>query len=670
MKNDAHAQFNGPPAGVGGIGDTIQQDSLALFINSEIKENTIRVSPEAIFNYQNELADSVTADQRRRPFFMPTDTLTGFSQTLGFTGKPILRWLDGREARDAPGPFYRDPFFRQIDYYLYPNTRPDYYDTHTPYLNLDYQIGPRNYQMINGVFSRNIGDQWNLAGRYAARSGNAPYADFATTNRSINFNSYYRGPGRRYHAFAEVALRDNRDFINGGLPIALGDTTPSQSLRKQASDLFLAGAERQRLLRTIHIDQHYRLIGFGTKNDSLPDTLKSPISQRQINLRLTANLQSQRFGFGDPAVTADSVWQFLQTTPYPWIDTAATTLQDTIRSFVSHIEGAISYREGKNLLLQGGLGQKLITHRNDSLSLTDSRPIFWVRGTFNTPKLRIQGETRREGSTLFAAETFLGGNIRVRPFATAGKPGRLQISGAASVAGLNPSMYQRYYIPDTSQSYVANGELVNEGVIKAHGEIRLQEKSPNDSAVSNFIALRAFLSTTSRPLYYDTEMRPLQGDSSASLTWLGLRLSGRVRVTNFAYFEGEANVQAGSSSGPAALEAYTQQVPDLYGRIGLYVEDRQTAYGSIRVGGEIRGFSRYNAFSVDAFSGEFYPSNVRLEPYARLDLSAEINFTNVLLWFRMQHVNELLVVPGYFTTPYYPEQERMFVAGISWTFFD
>jgi hypothetical protein len=231
-------------------------------------------------------------------------------------------------------------------------------------------------------------------------------------------------------------------------------------------------------------------------------------------------------------------------------------------------------------------------------------------------------------------------------------------------------VYQQYYIPDSSQVFRANAALVNEAVIKAHAELRLGDKAEQDSLPRNFVALRGFLSRTTRPLYYSFEMEPLQGDNNTQVSWLGVRLSGRGRISRSLYAELEANAQQGSASGPLALLAYAQQIPNAYGRLGLYLEDRNTAYGKFRLGGELRGFTRYDAFGVDAFSGEFYPVGFRMEPYARLDLSLEITFKNAFLWFRMQHANELLVVPGYFTTPNYPEQERMFVAGISWTFFD
>jgi hypothetical protein len=661
----ASAQNLGRPPDAGGMGTSPEMDSLLEVQRQAFDPKTHRVIPQAIFDYANELADTLTAEKKRRPIIFPIDTLSGFSQTLGFTGKPILRWVDGREGRDTPGPYYRDLFFRQIDYYLYPDTKPDFYDTRTPYLNLDYQIGPRNYQMINGIFARNINDRWNIAGRYAARSGNAPYTAFNTVNRSLNFNSYYRGPGRRYHTFAEVALRDNRDFINGGLPIPIGET-PNRFLGKQQSDVFLNEAERQRLVRTIKVDQHYRLLGFRPFNDTTPDSLYTP-SSRQLNLRLQAGITSQRYGFGDPDLGLNPFSTSAFVRPYPWVADSTSSLQDTIRSQENYIEGAISYKEGSVLMLQAGLGQKLITHRSDSFRLSDSRPILWAKVQFNTPRLWLQGEGRREGSTLFAAETYLGGSLRFNPFP---KKERWTLRGAASVAGLNPSVYQQYYIPDSSQVFRANAALVNEAVIKAHAELRLGDKAEQDSLPRNFVALRGFLSRTTRPLYYSFEMEPLQGDNNTQVSWLGVRLSGRGRISRSLYAELEANAQQGSASGPLALLAYAQQIPNAYGRLGLYLEDRNTAYGKFRLGGELRGFTRYDAFGVDAFSGEFYPVGFRMEPYARLDLSLEITFKNAFLWFRMQHANELLVVPGYFTTPNYPEQERMFVAGISWTFFD
>ena len=98
LLNFAQAQIESLPQGVRSL-PTTPQDSLSGG-KKNIKEDISSISPEAIFNYQDELTDSLSADQRRRPFMFPTDTLSGFSQTLGFTGKPILRWVDGREGRE------------------------------------------------------------------------------------------------------------------------------------------------------------------------------------------------------------------------------------------------------------------------------------------------------------------------------------------------------------------------------------------------------------------------------------------------------------------------------------------------------------------------------------------------------------------------------------------
>lgn len=662
--------------GIGGVNqpppDSLRPDSLvALPKNITIK--TLRINPDHIFHFQEIDTDTLTPDATRQPVVFPTDTLPGFSQTLGFTGKPVLRWVDGRLAADKPGSVYLDPFFRQTDPFIYPNAGYDHYDTHTPYLNLDYSIGPRNYQFINGVFSRSIGPRWNLAGRYAARSGNAPYANFVTANRTLNFNGSYNGPQGRYYAFAKMGLHDNKDEINGGIPILEGQS-PVDRIQKQASSTFLSGAQRQRLVRTISLDQHYRLFGL-EKQDTLPaDSLNryTPKTiRRKLNLRLQADISSQRWAYGDQELgdlinVRDTSLNF----PYPHLNPTTTSIQDTIRTVSNHIEGSVSYQEGGSLMLQAGLGQILRTHRTETFRLTDSRPIFWGRAKFTTARLQVNGDLRREGSTLFAAETFLGGEAIFRPFAKDTTPGFLTLSGGASVAGHNPSVFQRYYIADTSQAFPVNNDLINEGVVRVFGEVRVDEQNVPANRAPRFASLRGFLTRTSRPIFYDESFVPLQGVAGSSLSWVGVQAKAQQRIGALGYFDMDVNWQQGTSSGDPLLRPYTRQIPRVFGKLGLYIEDKETAYGRFRVGGELRGFSGYRAFSVDAFSGEFFPSGQLLDPYARLDLLMEIRFKNAFVWFRMQHANELLIVQGYFSTPFYAEQERMLVAGISWTFFD
>jgi hypothetical protein len=47
-----------------------------------------------------------------------------------------------------------------------------------------------------------------------------------------------------------------------------------------------------------------------------------------------------------------------------------------------------------------------------------------------------------------------------------------------------------------------------------------------------------------------------------------------------------------------------------------------------------------------------------------------VRIDRVRIYFKVHNVLQKLGSPGYFATPFYPGQRRLFEFGLNWTFFD
>jgi hypothetical protein len=81
--------------------------------------------------------------------------------------------------------------------------------------------------------------------------------------------------------------------------------------------------------------------------------------------------------------------------------------------------------------------------------------------------------------------------------------------------------------------------------------------------------------------------------------------------------------------------------------------------------------SDYQADAYMPVTQQFYLQNdfiVRRYPVAEVFITADIKNLNVFL--KMANVAQDLTAKGYFMTPYYPANQRSFIFGIKWMFFD
>jgi hypothetical protein len=708
--------------------DTTRQDSVNPLYDAdrEVDPETRRVYPEALFAHREPAEQLVEVQMERLMYFDPLDSVQGFRQTLGQIGKPYQVSRFGFNDRHFVKDSWRNPVFGRYNVYVKnPETETPYFDTKTQYLNLDYAQGGRSLQLLDGILSRNISPEWNVTGLYQSRRSNSAYQDLASSQRVVVTGLYHRSRNRRYHLFVNGSYHELQDGINGGM-FRDETTTDEQTFDKAVENPMLTEAVMFRIFRSVHVDQMYHLLGHRAGAPRpLPDSLRDPAqkpptyesrSVQRLSLRFQARIANGYQRFRDRGIDTTRNQASLAP-PLPMLASGFNAVSHEQKHTDLNLRGSASYSvEWPGRLywnLQGSLGYRRLWFQLSGSELADDRTQQQVKSDLYIKPLRLRQRVRayRTGSSLFNGETYAYADLEFAPRLRKAQPDSLaaadssqqarfqgirtlnpiQLQAAISFHDQNPSVFQAFYPQREFLNFQARPDLRNMQLFHARGGLRLQGNRPlvgreqsseqdrypsgyargRDTAFANYLSVLGFISSSSRFIYYTTDFEVEQAAQGEALSWVGVELAGRLRFLKKWYAEGNMTLQQGTTSATSELSRYAAHLPGFHSRLALYYDNRNVAFaGKFRIGAELHFFSSYQALGMDAFSGEFYPTDYTLPAYPRLDLFAMTQIKKAYLWLRLIHSNELLLARGYYSTPFYPELERTFSFGVNWTFFD
>ena len=119
-------------------------------------------------------------------------------------------------------------------------------------------------------------------------------------------------------------------------------------------------------------------------------------------------------------------------------------------------------------------------------------------------------------------------------------------------------------------------------------------------------------------------------------------------------------------------EADKVRVPEWLLESSLYLEGflfKKALFSQLGV--QATYASSYYADAYMPVTQQFYvQDNFVVQGYPVVDVFLNADIKSVILFLKMSHVNDGLLEPAYFLTPYYPGMRRSFVFGLKWMFFD
>ncbi len=687
---------DGRPTDAGGIfgnpsgfdSDTLGIDSAAIAALN-IPPDTRYVDREALFSHREPLV-AVSKSLEASLYFDPLEAVPGFVRSLGQIGKPYQAYLHGLEESYHEEPLWRDPLFNRYDRYSLDASRQvPYYDTKTPYIDLTFRQGQRQLQVVDATLARSFGPSIHLSGYLRRPQSVGAYRNFVTDHTLAYLAGYYRSPGERYHAFGNLTLNRHNDQLHGGTPRASNDAlypVVNGLIRENPAAANLTffkenfpphlDASLRKKNTAIYFDQYYHLIG---DSDSAENTIKK---KHKISLRNSIQYDWQTRSFFDAIIDTNR----LQANLVPVLPTLAAdsnSISDSIALRRFQALGAISYSwmlsSGWQANLSGGLNFQRILVRREDFALVQNITEQFGKISLRFPGGSLTGDIRQRISTLFSPEQKLNATLLLSPFSqkdSAGKitqPGPISFLANGIFGNLNPSLFQGHVPGIGGNAFLPNSELRNEQLVFLRAQLHWQPAAPireQDTLLPHFATLGASWSTKQNAILYTPQFEVIQ--SSQTLTRGVVNVDARLRFFRHFHLENHAEwTPRIFRSDDETLDLYLRSIPEYRGKASLYFDHRGLSIArEFRLGLGMNWWTGYAGQTLEPISGEFFPTNYQVLPFAAGEAFFQLNIHGVYLFFRYLYLNENLLYNGYYSTPFYPMMERSYLFGINWTFYD
>jgi hypothetical protein len=507
-----------------------------------------------------------------------------------------------------------------------------YFNTRSPYTYLDYvQGGGRKRQMLRTGISRNIIPEWNVGLDYqrmtSLRQIGVPQQrdlDKLMDNHAVVVHTNYVSKDRKYRVLLNYTHMNHLMYESGGILPTVGDSI--DDLFDYELEMVRLGPQaRTRDLRNgWHLYQQYKLNKGGG-----------------IQIYHLLERKRQRNSYSDPAVFSADTSVF---------NPNGGIYQDTLLSD-SATSHRITYTAIENTLgLKGrlsGFQYGLYVKRRD-----------------------LSYKTPYESFDFDNVENYGGGSLRYdfseRSYITAQAEGRLARDYFLRVEYINrwfTAEHRRmFYSPTLLQQFYSGNHFSWNNDFNLTTSDRTTVSA--NLKLGTTLEFKPFVENTliGNYIYYNQEAVPQQTPGVINILAAGTSLSLRV-----GRFHTDNMFRYTTVAGPDVI-----RMPAMYWT-GKFYYQATLFKGALpmQAGFDVRWHSPYLADAYMPVTSQFYlQDNFIVDPYPVVNVFINARIKRVSLFARFTHANQGLERNGYFVTPYYVGQQRIFEFGVRWSFFD
>ncbi|XOV95147.1 MAG: putative porin [Bacteroidota bacterium] len=553
--------------------------------------------------------------------FTWTDKLMDYYQDLGNSGTalyPVFPQVNETIGKTAG--------YNAFDVYMVEPEEINYYDTKSPFMDLEVVFGGGNRAIADFNYSRNINERWNVGfDIYRVTSdkqiGYAGIGDRNVVGTTFDIYSYYKHNKLPYTMLINLANMSHNTEETGGILIA-SDAPAEEFFQYKDSEIRLVGARAYDKRIQGHLYHEFDLV-----------------NQLQVYHQL--DLKRKRFGYSDfnesGTLFEDFYGQFL-------IDPDSTYENTIYRETVNEagIKGDLA-----NLFYRLYIKSRLV-----DLEYLYFDPTSGVTETY------LGGYGRFDWKEKFNVEA-MAEFLQSGEYKLIGKINSDLIFGSYKSVLSKPSfLVENYFANNHEWHNNFKSPFTNE----VTGGINVKTRNFKIKPSGKIMTLNNFI-------YYDQNINPAQAAAAAMFSVGGdFNLSFYTDFNRKEGFHIENEVYYTELSGSDADKI---RLPKLFynGRaywtgfvfkntMGLELGvdmHAKTGYKALTYAPEIQQFYLQDDFNIDAFIAVDAFLIIRVDK-----LRAFVKFT---------HVNQP-AGGGYFTTPYYPGEQRMIGLGGRWLFFD
>lgn len=507
------------------------------------------------------------------------------------------------------------------DPYYTPPARLRYYDTKSPWIKINAVLGGLGRSVLDVSYSRNVNARWNFGFDFGMVTSDKQIG--ASRNRgdrnvvgtAWDLYTSYKSKNGRYHLLFNVDRLRQNVSETGGIDAA-DDATRAELFQYRDSPIRLTGVKASDYKFNLHLFQKYELT-----------------RQAQAYLMIDRGRHDNSYDDPDPTVNEAVYPQFLITS-----DSTAELLRMSDLTTEAGMLGKM-----------GGLSYN-VYYKRRYVNYSDrfSAPFGGEVESYGGARLR---------STLFDVwdtegkiEYLQGGLFDIE--ATTQLP---FLSLWARSMRYKPGYQQQYYF---GNHYNWQNEFDPQRADRIGGRLHVAlgpvtvEPELNLTRVANYV-------------YFDVDATPRQSGAGQLL----INPSVKMHYVIADHFHIRPEIIYTTVTGN---DAAIWRIPAwlVNGRLyydGVWFND----YMQVQLGLDINWRSAYDGLAYNPVLQQFYLQNgFGLAGYATADLFLAFKVGNARYFAKMTHLNQPGVADGYFMTPYYPGQRRVFDFGVTWYFFD
>ncbi|WP_416865376.1 MAG: putative porin [Imperialibacter sp.] len=509
------------------------------------------------------------------------------------------------------------------DPYFIPSSEIKYFDTKSPWIKIKTVVGGSGRSVVDVGYSRNINPRWNLGVDFKLLTSDKQIGSSSSRgDRNVNSTTWdlytsYKSKNERYQLLFNVDRIKHQVLETGGIDVS-EDASTAELFQYLDSPIKLTGVKAYDYKINFHLFQKYKI------TDEL-----------QVYYLLDKGRHDN--SFEDPTPTNNAL-------AYPNILITSDSTADLIQM--------------RALLNEAGVLGKI-----GGLSYN-----FYLKQRYVTYNDRFSSPFGRQ------SESYGGAKINVRLFDvwdTDAKVEYLQgglfdIEGRTTLPFLNLWLRSMRYKPGYQQLYYFGNHYswVNDfepqRADRLGGELNVKlgpvtlKPGLNLTRVANYV-------------YFGADSLPHQSLSAAGQLLVNPSAAAELTIGKSFHLNPQVIYTAVTGSDSEIWRMPEWLISTRFYYEGVWFND----YLPVQLGVDLNWKSTYYGHAYNPVIQQFYIQNsFAIDSYLTADVFLNFKVGNARYFAKMTHANQPGTADGYFISPYYPGQRRVFDLGVTWYFFD
>lgn len=586
-----------------------------------------------------------------RPVLHSIDTLIhNYHRNASYVARNSFLYQDLGNIGTAIRPiYYRTPDqigastgFHSYDLY-WESEKIRYYDTKSPFTNMQLVLGGQGRSVTRATFSRNINPRWNFGFTYRGLFVDKQIQRKGKNDRITRSNYYdaytaYQNKDSTYRIFINLRRMFHRVNEFGGVRVDPEDSTGLADYFNEEARPWLTTASSEDLRTNFHIF-HQFMVGSGLQFYHTLDRYK----QKNKFLDVQSAAQDEFYDFVELS-ESDSVRD-------------ATTIR-TFRNEVG-IKGNLS-----KLFYNGYVALRHYHMKYNHLPTAD---------TLNLS--RYPAENGNESYIGGRMSLALDSLVEVKGWVEVMVPGGYRVEGSIQSKWFTASVKQMLYNPSYLSLAYRGRHDYWENWTNENTDIDVSQLNGYLHYKNSVLSLSPGLTLTRlrNYIFYDKvsnvdtvqQVLPVRSDGNQILASPEVRLA----ITFFRHI---------TFSNHSIYTMFLENANDAIRVPELFVTS-QLSYSNIffngnldmHAGVDLHWKSAYYAPGYDPATQQFYNQDVFQSPaFPLVDIFFNAKIKRARIFFKYNNLMQALTGRGYIPTPYYPGQRNIFDFGFDWSFYD